>query len=178
MRLYLQDLPHEFQAINIFDPQDDARLTAITPIKRIPLLLIDGNPLFESRVIYRYLQNRFGKHVLTLDEENLVSSIDALLDQLIQQYLMKRSEHPVDLQNSYFQRHEARKRETLKFLEGAYRRDGFMRWDYPAMCLYSLLDWALFREALQKDEVPASLHNFLKDFAGQAGVAATDPRKS
>jgi glutathione S-transferase len=176
LRLYLQDFPHEFQAINIFDPQDDARLTAISPIKRIPLLLTDGNPLFESRVIFHYLQTKFGKHSLTLDEENLVSAIDAIQDQLIQQYLMKRFGHPVDMSNGYFRRAETRKKEILAFLDTAVKRDGFLRWDYPAMSLYSLVDWASFREMLSREEIPASLFKFLKDYAGQGGVAATDPR--
>ncbi len=176
LRLYLQDAPYTFEPLNILDAEGDARLTKISPIKRIPLLLIDNNPLFESRVIFSYIQKRFGRHELSLDEENLISAADALLDQLIQIYLMRRFDHPVDLSNAYFARFASRKKETLQFLASAVSLGKLHNWDYPAMSLYTLLDWALFREMLTKEEVPQALHKFLAEHHGQPEVAGTDPR--
>ncbi|MBM4251971.1 MAG: glutathione S-transferase family protein [Deltaproteobacteria bacterium] len=177
IRLYLRDIPYSFDAVNIVDPAEDARLSRINPIKRIPVLMIDDRPLFESRVIFNYLQKTHGRPSLSLAEENLVSTIDAWQDQLIQGFLLKRGGHPVDGQNSYYQRMAERQKLVTTYLASAIVKGEFSRWDYPAMSLYSLLDWASFRETIDMKTAVPALQTFYESAAVQPAVAATDPRQ-
>ena len=177
LRLYLRDIPYTFQAVNIMDPLDDGRLTRVSPIKKIPVLLIDDQPLFESRVIYNYLQKALGRSTLSLPEENFVSAIDALQDQLIQLYLLKRSGHPIDGANPYFRRSDERRKAILSYLASGVVKGEFSRWDYPSMSLYALIDWALLREAMETKDLQPALQSFFADAATQPAVAATDPRR-
>ncbi len=177
IRLYLRDIPYSFEAINILDPAEDARLSRINPIKRIPVLMIDERPLFESRVIFNYLQKAHGRPSLSLAEENLVSTIDAWQDQLIQGFLLKRGGHAIDSENSYYQRMTERQKLMMTYLASAIVKGEFSRWDYPAMSLYSLMDWARFRETLDLKSTLPALQTFYESAAVQPAVAATDPRQ-
>jgi len=178
LRLYLRDIPYSFDAVNILDPAEDARLSRINPIKRIPVLMIDDRPLFESRVIFNYLQKTHGRPSLSLTEENLVSTIDTWQDQLIQGFLLTRGGHPVDAKNSYYQRMAERQNLMTTYLASAIVKGEFSRWDYPAMSLYSLLDWARFRDTFDLNVALPALQTFYESAAVQPAVAATDPRQS
>jgi hypothetical protein len=54
----------------------------------------------------------------------------------------------------------------------------FDRWDYPAMSLYSLIDWSIFRGALAAADVDGPLARFFEASHARPGVGATDPRKA
>jgi glutathione S-transferase len=178
IRLYLRGVDYKLETVNYLDGQDDARLSAINPIKRIPVLVVDGKPLWESRVIYGYLQRTLAKPTLSFEEENAISAIDALQDALIQPFLMKRMGHAVDRNTPYFLRHAERQRLIFDYLAAEHERGHFERWDYPAMSLYSLLDWALFRECVRTDELPKPLLRFYEKTRTQPLIAETDPRKA
>lgn len=178
LRLYLQGAPHEFDRLtNMYEQQDDAKLTSLNPLKRVPVLMIDDKPLWESRVIFNYLRTAFGRPALSIEENNAISAVDTVQDVLIQKFLMKKFAHPVIESNEYFQRHADRLRQTLQYLKREVAAGRFDRWDYPAMSLYCLLDWAKFRETLPSDELGGYFAEFMTKHQAQAGVAETDPRK-
>jgi glutathione S-transferase len=176
MRLYLRDIAYTFQTVNIMDPVEDERFSRMNPIKRIPVLMIDDRPLFESRVIFNYLQKAHGRPSLSLAEENLVSTIDAWQDQLIQTFLLQRSGQIIDWKNSYYQRLADRQKMMTSYLASAIVKGEFSRWDYPAMSLYSLLDWGFFRDIFADTKLVPALLNFYESAAVQPAVPGTDPR--
>ena len=178
LRLYLKDVPYEFELVNYLEAADDARLATYNPIRRIPVLVVNGEAIWESRVIYRHLQTALSRPVLTLAEENAVSAIDTLQDQLIQPFLLRRFAHPVDTTNGYYQRQEARKISLLAYLAEEVTRGTFGRWDYPSMSLYCLLDWALFRGSLVVADLSPALLSFQKANLGQPLITDTDPRRA
>jgi glutathione S-transferase len=53
----------------------------------------------------------------------------------------------------------------------------FARWDYPAMSLYCLLDWAAFRGTLTEQETDGPLAAFMSTHRMRPQVDATDPRR-
>lgn len=178
LRLLLADTPYEFERLaNMYGAEEDAKLTRLNPLKRVPVLVIDGQPLWESRVIANHLRTSLGRGPLTLAEENVVSAIDTLQDMLIQKFLMKKFSHPILETNEYFQRHAERQRQMLTFLKRELAKGLLDRWDYPAMSLYCLLDWAKFRETLGADELGGYFADFMRTHQGQAAVASTDPRQ-
>lgn len=175
-RLYLHGVPYRFDRTTDIFKEDDARLSAINPLKRVPVLLLDGQPVWESRVIFYHLQRALGGRPLDIAEENVVSAVDTLQDMLIQSFLLKRFDHPLDEKNPYFARHGERRALILAHLGKELAAGRLARWDYPAMSLYALLDWGLFRQQLAPAEVPGALERFRKERASEAGIAETDPR--
>ena len=178
LRLYMADIPYDFEIVNYLESDQDARLSAANPLKRIPVLLIDGKPVWESRIIFEYLQSRHGTPGLSLDEENIVSAIDTLQDQLIQPFLLQRFGHVVDRQNPYYQRVADRQRLILAYLEAQVSQGMLARWDYPAMSLFAMLDWSAFRKLLPETDLPPALQRFTKECAHYPLVSETDPRKA
>ncbi len=175
-RMYMADIPYELEIVNYLESDQDSRLSSVNPIKRIPVLLIDGKPLWESRIIAQYLQRTHGKQPFTIEEENIVSATDALQDLLIQSFLLQRSGHPIDRQNGYFLRTADRQRLILSYLEQQVSAGLLTRWDYPAMALYATLDWSLFRNQLLPAQIGPTLQQFVNDSRSQRLVAETDPR--
>ena len=89
---------------------------------------------------------------------------------------MQRFGHPVDRENGYFQRVAERQRLILSYLDQQFESGLLARWDYPAMSLYSMLDWATFRKLLPAPALDSALDRFVKGCAQQQLVAETDPR--
>lgn len=179
LRLYMGErIAHSFEKINYLDNTDDARLSRINPTKKIPVLLIKGEPLWESRVIFNHLQRTHDLRPMTMAEENAISAADSLLDQLIQGFLMRRNGIAVDPRNAYFERQADRQQLVLKYLASEATVGRFQSWDYPSMCVYSLLDWALFREAIPARELPPALVQLVAQHGQRPDVLATDPRRA
>lgn len=178
LRLYLDGVTYKFETINYLDGRDDARLASLNPIKRIPVLIVNGKALWESRVIYNFLQRDLGKSALSFEEENAVSAIDALQDLLIQTFLMQRVGHSIDRNNPYFIRHSERHRLILDYLVSEIKAGRFQRWDYPAMSLYSLADWAIFRNCYNLENLPQEIKNFVDERRNLPFVPESDPRRA
>ena len=177
LRLYLDEIPHEFEAIDYMaESKDDIRLTKANPIKRVPVLLVDGEPLWESRIIYQFLARAFARHVLTLDEENIQSAIDGWQDSLILPFLMQRMGQTVDLKSTYWLRQMERQSELMTYLGKAISEHRIESWDYPAMSLWSLLDWAEFRNLLSLEKSGKHFQRFFALHSHHGLNKATDPR--
>ena len=178
LRIYMTDIPYELNQVNYLDPKQDATLSAVNPLKRIPVLLIDGQPLWESRVIFNFLQRTHQRRALSLPEENAVSAIDTLQDQLIQHFLHVRFGHPVDAANPYYMRGAERQKLILAYLGKQAGEGRFTTWDYPAIALYTMLDWSLFRGSLTTEDLSPALLAFHNKHRVAAEVVATDPRSA
>ena len=61
LRLYLQGHDFTFEVINLFDEHGDKRITQLNPLKRIPVLIAGDQVLWESRVIYNFLQRALSR---------------------------------------------------------------------------------------------------------------------
>lgn len=177
LRLFIGDAPCDFEPVADMYGKDDQKVSALNPLKRVPVLLVDGRPLFESRVIYNHLCKALGRRALDLDDENALSVVDTVQDQLIQTFLMKKFAHPIDNENDYFKRHADRRVRMLNYLRAEVIAGRFDRWDYPAMSLLSLIDWAMFRSTLTAEELSGPLAKFLEQGRRHPLVEATDPRK-
>ena len=77
IRVVLAQTDHEFVDLQIFSGEDRALLASRNPAMKVPCLEDDGRVIFDSRVIYSYLSEKFGFAPLTWDEENMLTLIDA-----------------------------------------------------------------------------------------------------
>ena len=175
LRLWLGDESHEFVHLDIYSEQGRAELEKYNPAMKIPMLLDGEQAVFDSAVIQRYLTDRLGRSGLSVQEENCLTLIDAAQDAFILLFYAERSglDPQQDVLLCSLQRD--RLAQVLPELSRQIEAGQFEQWRYPAMSLYSLLDWVAFRERLDLSQWPV-LQAFHARCAELPGVAETDPR--
>lgn len=176
VRLLLADRPYDFVNLDIYG-EGRAELRRVNPALKIPMLQDDGQSIFDSRVIARYLCGKFGEASLSWERENLLTLIDAANDSFVTLLLSKRSGLDINQDALFYNLQHERIRTTLKELAKRVEKGEFSAWDYPAMCLYCLIDWVDFRKIIDFTGLDALL-DFRESHREQVMVKATDPRAS
>lgn len=175
IRLLLSGRPYAFTPLDIY-AEGRAALATQTPMLKIPTLIDQGQHIYDSRVIARYLQQAHGiGRRLGWEEENRLSIIDGVQDSLVVLLLSQRSGLNTDGETLYFRLQQERIEHGMAALEQMVLEGQFEAWAYPAICLYTLLDWADFRAQLKLSDYPG-LKAFRDIHTRQAAVVATDPR--
>jgi glutathione S-transferase len=75
-----------------------AELRAISPLRKVPVAIVDGQPLFDSLAIVGWLSTHRGWPApkQPLREGNLVNAIDAALESVIQLFYLRRDGVAID----------------------------------------------------------------------------------
>ncbi|MFT4652788.1 MAG: glutathione S-transferase [Patiriisocius sp.] len=146
LRLFMQDFAHEFTLIDVFNSRDRAKILADNPTLKIPMLKDGSQTIFDSGTIYRYLQAKIGAGELTWDKQNILTSIDAANDSLVQMLILGRSEIDTSADKLYFRVQRERLDAVFAHLEQQAKSGAFVQWDYVSMSLFCLVDWTLFRQ--------------------------------
>lgn len=175
IRMLLHDIPHEFVDLMIFEGPDRELLASKNPTMKVPMLEDDEHVVFDSRVIFRYLTTKLGWAPLDWTQENQLTLIDAVNDSFVQLLLLRRSELDIAPDSLYMRLHTERVEQVMDTLEGQVGQGCYQEWGYPAMCLYSLLDWVVFRALYPLDDYPGLL-DFMQEHQHRICVTATDPR--
>lgn len=177
IRLLLAELDQhiDFNAIDIFSESGRAELIKVNPTLKVPALEDNGLWIYDSRVIARYLFEKFDLAKLTWHQENLLTLIDGANDSLVTMLISKRS--GIDIEQDIMLYNIQRERLALLFeqLNGAIKAGDFTDWHYPEICLFCLLDWAIFRELYQFEQWPALMDFYHKNIK-LPSVVSTDPR--
>ncbi|WP_339724717.1 glutathione S-transferase family protein [uncultured Paraglaciecola sp.] len=180
LRIWLANTEHSFINLQIFEEQDRQILVAKNPTMKIPMLEdeSDGNTqvIFDSRVIFRYLSDKFSDPVLSWDQENQLTLIDSANDSLVQMFILSNSDIQADEDKLFFKLQKQRVNAVLVQLNEMVAEQQFAGWNYPAICLYCLIDWIEFRK-LHNMQGLTDLLGFHDDNAQRIEVTATDPRK-
>lgn len=176
VRLLLADRHYDFVNLDIYG-EGRAELRRINPALKIPLLQDDGQSIFDSRVIARYLSGKYGQPPLTWEQENLLTLIDAANDSVVTLLLSKRSGLDIDQDILFYNLQHERIRMSLKELARRVGQGEFNAWSYPAICLYCLIDWSDFRNILDFSGLETLL-DFRSRNRNQTMVKETDPRLS
>lgn len=178
LRLLLTNLaPYELKSINYLEANDSEYLKRINPINKIPILIDNDKIIYDSRVIYNYLVQQHQLKPLTIQEENILSAIDAALDTSINLFSLRRGGMDLNGGNSYIERQKERIPLLLNYLTPwAEKLDpkNASDWNYLSMSLYSYLYWGTFREILDLGQYE-SLKQFLIKFKDAPGVVETVP---
>jgi glutathione S-transferase len=175
LRLLLVDQPYEFVSLNIFEAAGRETLVQYNPTRKVPMLEDGELIIFDSGVIFRYLCQKLQLPVLTWPQENQLTLINAVNDSLVEILLCQRSGFDTSSDKLFFNLQHERVQGTLQVLEQAVVDGQFATWDYLAISLYCLLDWAEFRQLADLSGYPA-LQSFLQSSKHQPGVAQTDPK--
>ena len=65
LRLWLANVEHEFINMQIFSGPDRELLASMNPTLKIPMIEDDGKVIYDSRVIFRYLSDKFSEKALS-----------------------------------------------------------------------------------------------------------------
>ena len=128
IRLLLADKPHDFINLNIFAGQDRQTLAAINPTLRIPMLEHDGEVIFDSGVIYRYLAVQLGLTALSWYQENQLAVINAVNDSLVMLLQCSRSGFDTSEDKLFFDLQKERVATCLYVLEQQAANSEFSQW--------------------------------------------------
>lgn len=178
IRLLLFNLgTYEFKSINYLEKKDSDYLKSINPINQIPILLDGDTKIFDSRVIYNYLAKKHHLKTLSIEEENILSAIDAAMDTSINLFSLRRGGLDLNVENHFIERQKERIPLILNFLSPWVNKLNAKNpedWNFLTMSLYSYLYWGIYREVLDLSHFPEHKH-FLEQFKNAPGVHETTP---
>ncbi|WP_166422316.1 glutathione S-transferase [Paraglaciecola sp. 20A4] len=179
LRIWLANTQHEFINMQIFESEDRTILITKNPALKVPALEhIEGDKstlIYDSRVIYRYLVEQLNYASLSWEQENQLTLIDSVNDSLVQMFLLSKSDVIADTEKLFFKLQKERVNNVLAELNEHVERGKFNSWNYPAICLFSLIDWIEFR-SLHNLKGLSALLDFHQENAPRIEVTATDPR--
>lgn len=178
IRLYLLQLnitDVDLVNLDIFASEDRQILTDNNPAQKVPALVDGELSIYDSRVIFRYLSQKYQQSALTWPQENLLTLIDAASDSLVSLLLLKRSGLDINEDKFFFNLQHDRIEQVFSTLAKAVHDGDFEHWGYPAICLYCLLDWTEFRQIYNFSSF-ADLVEFQRASANYEGIVKTDPR--
>jgi glutathione S-transferase len=171
-----QNISFDFEVLDFVNDEQDANtLAKKTPINKVPVLIDNGQKIFDSRVIMNYLSEKCGFPKRTIDEENLISVIYSCMDTSVILFLMKRDGYDLQKPGFFLSRQLSRIPSNLEFLLPWVKKlspENSSDWNYASMSLYSYLYWANARQVLNLGDYP-ELQNFVTLFSGAVGVKET-----
>ncbi|WP_296052737.1 glutathione S-transferase family protein [uncultured Alteromonas sp.] len=175
IRLFFADKDIEFINMDIFAGPGRELLRAKNPALKVPMLEDGELIIYDSRVVFRYLSEKFTLTPLSWPEENRLTLIDAANDTFVQLMMLKRSDIANQPDKLFFKLNNERIETLLTTLNAEVAAGHFSQWDYPAICLFCLIDWVTFRALTRFESYPALLA-FWQQQQTQVDIAKTDPR--
>lgn len=176
IRILLDEEPHDFINLDIYGEGRD-ELRRNNPALKIPMLVDGDQEIYDSRIIARYLSAKQGRDPLTWNQQNQLTLVDAANDSAVTLLLSERSGLDTQADVMFFNLQRERIMTTLRTLAAMVDDGQFEEWNYPAMCLYCLVDWLDFRDLVSFEGVE-SLLSFRDRQKERPWVAETDPRNS
>ncbi|SOB77670.1 glutathione S-transferase [Marinobacter sp. LV10R510-11A] len=176
IRILLDEERYEFVNLDIYG-EDRDEIRRSNPALKIPVLESDGQEIYDSRIISRYISSKQGRDPLTWDQQNQLTLIDGANDSAVTLLLARRSGLDVDAPGVlFFDLQRERIMTTMRTLAAQVEDGQFEEWNYPAMCLYCLVDWMDFRNLVDFAGID-SLVAFRDSRQTTPWVAETDPRQ-
>jgi glutathione S-transferase len=137
-------------------------LRGISPIRKVPVAVVDGRTIYDSHVIIAWLVTTRGWHALApardrWREQNLVNAIDAALDAVIQLFYLRRDGVAID-GTPYAQRQLERADAIFAWLARQLAADGKSfgnGFGLAELALITTLDWMDFRKTYPTERAAA-----------------------
>jgi len=133
-----------------------AALRAVSPIRKVPIAVVDGRTLFDSRVIVDWLVTTRGYGGIAPPrdrwrEDNLLNAIDAAVDSVIQLFYLRRDGIAVD-DTPFAQRQLDRTDAIFHWLAREVEPRQF---GLPEISVICALDWMDFRTSYPTERAAA-----------------------
>lgn len=175
IRLMLQGVDYEFQRTQVFQEEYREDFAKINPIMKVPALIDGDTTLFDSNVIAEYLQDKLGQPFLSIEQKNILATINGVLDSLVQVMILSREQITAEQAPTYVGLQRNRAQLCFVYLEGLLETGEFAYWDYLSISLYTTLDWIAFRQMSDWSVYP-NLNTFYARHHQRNDVIQTDPR--
>jgi len=177
VRVVAQEIGEPVEMIDTAPDAGQAQLREVSPIRKVPVAIVDGRTIYDSRTIIDWLTTTRGWGTIAPPpdrwrEQNLLTAIDGVLDSIIQLFYLRRDGVAVD-GSPYAKRQLERTDAIFGWLGNELAAD--RSFGLPALSLICALDWMDFRKTFptEKLETLAPLRAHWND---RASVAATRPR--
>tara|TARA_Y100001949_G_C15983082_1_gene329269 strand:- start:1122 stop:1703 length:582 start_codon:yes stop_codon:yes gene_type:complete len=157
IRLLMEPLECEVVSVNFLEVGPRAEFAQVTPIRKVPVLDDDGTRIFDSHVIQQYLFTKLAMPALTIEQSNLLTVMDSVLDSLVIVMMSKRSGIEINNDQLIFALQNERIADSLGWLEKQCVSQDLSEWNYITMSLLSLVHWAQFRDLVDFTDYPAIL---------------------
>ena len=181
VRVVCAEIGEPIDRMNTANEAGQAQLREVTPIRKVPVAVVDGKTLFDSHVIIDWLTvtRGFGDLAPPRDrwrDANLINAIDAALDSVIQLFYLRRDGVAID-GTPYATRQLERTEAIFTWLgtQLAADRKGFGEgFGLVELALVSALDWMDFR-TMYPTERAESIAGVRAAWGDRASLVATRP---
>ena len=175
LKIWLNNDNYQFIELDIMSKEGHEILKQKNPTLKVPVLFDDNQAIYDSNIIYRYLNQKFDREHLTWDDENNLTLINAANDSFVELLLLDRSGVSPDSDIMFIKRQIARTKGLMTLLNEKVANGEFDQWHYPAISLFCLVDWIMFRELFDVSELNA-LTDFVSEHQDKAGIKESCPR--
>ena len=171
----INEMKFEFTPINYFEEAGNKLLREKSPFNQLPVLMDGDQAIYESRVMFNYLAQKYKLKALSIAEENILSAIDTCLSSAINLFSLEKG--GIDIhsgQNYFIEREKNRIPSLLNYITDWTRQQKpEVNWNYLTMSLYSALVWMEFRKVYNLKEHP-EMKLFLARFKNCPSVKETE----
>jgi glutathione S-transferase len=154
VRVIAAEVGEPLDRIETGSDEGQAGLRAVSPIRKVPVAIIDDRLIYDSRAIIDYLTVTRGYGAVEPPrdrwrEQNLLNAVDAALDAVLQLFALRRDGVAID-GTPYATRQLERADAVFSWLGGQLapdRRTFSTGFGLPELALVCALDWMDFRKA-------------------------------
>lgn len=182
VRVVALELGVAFELVDAFTEEGQAAMRRVNPLWKVPTVELDGQAIFDSRVITEHLLRVHGPGPLApvVDDDvgarNVSTVIDGALDALINAFYLAR-DGITTAQAAYVGKQHERAAAALAWLEA--RVDdvwltGARAFGLPELALCTAIEWMRFREAYPVERHPALLR-CVEHHGARESLVATRP---
>jgi glutathione S-transferase len=163
VRVVAHELGLEYELVDVSSDAGQAELRRRSPIWKIPAAELDGELVFDSRVICELLVARHGAGTLAnvdgLADRNAITVVDGALDSLINCFYLARD--GVDSESvAYLRKQQERAASAMTWID-AQIHDGWLSrqrsFALPEIALATAAGWMRFRDTYPIDRHPGVL---------------------
>lgn len=172
LRMLMHNISFTFKEINIYEAEGGMEINKVNPNNQIPVLIDGEKKIWDSRVIFNYLNLHHKLENIDWEDENNLSAIDGALSAGVALFLLRRSGLNIDDQYLVVTRYKNRMNSVLDYFKPYLQGNGLKEWNFLTMTIYSFLDWATFREIISIADRP-ECKKFLEVHASRPEVVAT-----
>ena len=154
IRMLLEGIDYEFNDTNVYDDAQRVAFSAISPLRKLPVLTDGDTPIFDSHVIAEHIRKKRDWTETSIDQHNVISAIDAVTDSLIIVFMARRSGIDVSEEKLLFKLQFERLPILLNWLNEQAKTGMFNDWNLVSIALIAMINWVSFRELYDLSDYP------------------------
>jgi glutathione S-transferase len=175
VRIVAAEVGEAVERIDTATEAGQALLREVSPIRKVPVAVVDGRTIYDSRAIIDWLVTTRGWGGMQPPRDrwrelNLLNAIDGALDGVIHLFYLRREGHAID--GTPYAQHELDRADAIfAWLGTELGADNF---GLPEISVICTLDWMDFRKTYATERA-AALDAVRAAWANRPSVASTRP---